>query len=199
MSINSALRQVSDAVSHAAGRVVSRALGPRVTSHAARIATAVLVPLSVTGCGTFAALSVPNVAVGSAAAAVRAQVGAPHDERTLADGSRAWDYLQGPAGFRTYRVVFDASNRVRAVEQLLTEQRFLGIRAGASTREDVGAMLGRPGSVSRYALSSSEVWTYRYRDHTFEMLNDVHFSSTTGRVLYYALYRDPAYNSAMDR
>jgi outer membrane protein assembly factor BamE (lipoprotein component of BamABCDE complex) len=159
----------------------------------------VAVTALLTGLSGCAAFTVPGIQPGSSAAEVRAKAGAPSDERQLGGGGRAWDYVGGPQGFTTHRVSFDDNNRVRAVEQLLTERRFMMIRAGESTRENVAELMGRPGSTMRFSNLNSEVWTYRYRDVTLEMLGDVHFDARTGKVLYYSLYRDPAYTSAISQ
>lgn len=160
------------------------------------IAALALAAAGTSGC---AVVFGPEAAVGTPATDVRAKYGAPTDERTLTGGVRAWDYVQGPQGFRTYRVTFDSGDRVQRVEQILTQQNFLNIKAGETSREDVARMFGRPGETTFYPLSDDEVWTYRYRDVTLEMLNDVHFSRSTGKVRYYALYRDPAYTNSFDQ
>ena len=154
---------------------------------------ALMLALTLSACTQFNA---PKVPPGAAAAEVRAQLGAPTEERQLAGGVRAWDYVGGPQGFTTYRVLFDSADRVTAVRQLLSELNFRGIQKDVSTRDDVLALIGQPRETMRFPLSQTEVWTYRYRAGTLEMLNDVHLSSATGRVLYYTLYRDPAYSNS---
>lgn len=160
------------------------------------LAALALSAAALAGC---ASLLGPNsIAPGASAGDIRARYGAPTDERTLAGGQRAWDYVQGPQGFQTYRIVFDG-DRVQRVEPLLTERNFIAnIKAGETGRDDVLRAFGRPGSRITFPNLQDEVWTYRYRDVTMEMLNDVHISTATGKVTYYALYRDPAYANAID-
>jgi outer membrane protein assembly factor BamE (lipoprotein component of BamABCDE complex) len=152
--------------------------------------------VALSGC---AQLFVSSIAPGASATDVRAKLGAPADERTLAGGVRAWDYVAGPLGYTTHRITFDASNRVSSVSQLLTEQTFRGIKRDESTRDDVLALIGRPRETMVFDRSQTEVWSYRYMDGTLEMLNDVYFSTTTGKVRYYALYRDPIAVNSISR
>lgn len=156
----------------------------------------IAVALLTTGCAAFRASSVTP---GTNANDVRAQLGAPSDERKLASGITAWDYVYGPLGFTTWRVNFDANNRVTGVEQLLTEQRFSKVAANELDRDGVRSAFGRPGQVSSFPNLSEEVWTYRYMDVTTYRLADVHFDTRSGRAKYISLYHDPAYCSTYDQ
>jgi hypothetical protein len=78
---------------------------------------------------------------------------------------------------------------------MLTERHFRSFVAAQTTREEVLQTLGRPGLISRYPNLGEEVWTYRYREVTLEMLNDNHFDAASGVLKYYTMYRDPAYVS----
>lgn len=152
-----------------------------------------LAALSGAGC---ASLFASSVAPGTPAADVRARIGAPTDQRTLADGTKAWDYATGPQGFVTTRMVFDTNDRLVRTEQLLDERHFRALTPG-TTKAEAQGLVGRPGEVSFFKNLNEEVWTYRFKDGTFEMLNDVHFGLTDGRLRYYSIYRDPAYSSAV--
>jgi hypothetical protein len=149
------------------------------------IASAALV-----GC---ASLILEGTAPGTPASDLRARAGSPSEERELPGGVKAWYYVNGPCGWTTYRARFDANDRVLDVAQVLTERNFRTLVANQTTRDQVLQVLGRPGLVSRFPNLGEEVWTYRYRDVTLEMLHDEHFDTATGVLKYYTLYRDPAY------
>lgn len=137
-----------------------------------------------------------RLASGTPLSAVESGLGKPTDVRTV-NGAQVWDYVTGPKGFVTYRVSFDGASRVRSVEQLLTEERFLKLQPGRVKREDVAAMFGRPASVNTYPLPGNEVWMYRYRDVTFEKVADLYFRASDGVFLYSATYIDPEYWSGI--
>jgi hypothetical protein len=129
-------------------------------------------------------------------AQVRALVGAPTEERTLPDGSKAWYYVFGYSGFTTYRVRFDAGDRVIESRQVLTDADFHKyLIAGQTTRDDALREFGRPGVVNIFPNLNEVVWTYRWRDQTLEMLAELHFETSTGKLKYYSLYRDPIFAS----
>lgn len=147
----------------------------------------------VTGCAQF---SVPTTAPGTSAADVKARLGTPSDERAIG-GAKAWDYVQGPQGFTTWRVLFDGSDRVAKVEQILTEGRIMSVNTGKLTREDVSNLLGRPIEIGKFGGGASEVWTYRFMDVTDRKLGDVHFDAKSGVAKHAITYIDPAYSSAI--
>jgi len=155
-----------------------------------RTTAALALAASLLGC----ALNAGRVVPGSSAADVRALAGSPSEQRSLPDGVKAWYYEMGPEGFTTYRIRLDANDRVLDAEQVLTERNFrASLTAARTTREEVLDAFGRPALVTRFPNLAEEVWTYRYRDGTQEMLNDIHFEAATGIVRSYSLYPDPAY------
>ncbi|MFN0300611.1 MAG: hypothetical protein ACKVQU_09685 [Burkholderiales bacterium] len=146
------------------------------------------------GCAQF---SIPSTAPGTSANDVKARLGTPSDERTIG-GTKAWDYVQGPQGFTTWRVLFDGSDRVAKVEQLLTESRITSVNAGKLTRADVSNLLGRPLGVWKFAGGASEVWSYRFMDANDRKLGDVYFDGATGIAKHTTTYLDPAYHGAIN-
>ena len=74
------------------------------------------------------------------------------------------------------------------------DNRFLDIRSGESTREDVARLLGKPESQTRFERLREEVWSYRYQT-TWHMLVSVHFSTDTGKVRYFTDEPDPWYHN----
>ncbi len=144
-----------------------------------------------------AQLSIPSTAPGTSATDLRARAGAPTDERSIG-GSKAWDYVQGPQGFTTWRVSFDGSDRVAKVEQILTEARITSLNKGRATRDDVTNLLGRPIGVTKYAGGATEVWTYRFMDVLDRKLADVYFDTASGVAKQTTTYLDPAYTSSIN-
>ena len=95
----------------------------------------------------------------SDAAAVRADMGAPVETVSLADGGQAWFYPKG-LGRVTYRVELGPDEKVRAVEQVLDEAHFDRIQAGKTTKDELRALLGPPFYV--WQMRNETVWEYRY-------------------------------------
>ncbi len=145
----------------------------------------------VTGCAQF---SVPTTATGTSATDVKARLGTPSDERSIG-GAKAWDYVQGPQGFTTWRVSFDGSDRVAKVEQILTEGRIASLGSGKLTRADVSNLVGRPAEVTKYSGGQTEIWTYRFMDVTERKLGDVYFDAKSGVGKQVTTYLDPAYTN----
>ncbi len=159
-----------------------------------RLAAILVASLAFTGCGL---ITIPGLATGTSQKDVQSRVGTPHDQRTLGDGSKAWDYVYGPVGFYTWRVSFDNTDRVSKVEQLLTHDRFMSVPSNKLSRQDVLNMFGRPGQISSFNNIGEEVWTYRYMYSQDYKLADLHFDAKAGVVKYAATYHDPAYYNAI--
>jgi outer membrane protein assembly factor BamE (lipoprotein component of BamABCDE complex) len=157
------------------------------------IAASILTSVVVSGCGL---LTIPGIQAGTNLKEVQSRVGAPHDQRTLPSGAKAWDYVYGPVGFHTWRVNFDTNDRVTGVEQLLTHDRFSRIEPNKLNRQDLLNMFGRPAQVSTYRNIDEEVWTYRYKDSYDYKLGDIHVDLKSGIAKYASLYHDPAYYNA---
>lgn len=161
-----------------------------------RFAAALIASLALAGCGL---ITIPGLSAGTSLKDVQARVGTPHDQRTLSDGTKAWDYVYGPWGFYTWRVNFDGSDRVSRVEQLLTHDRFMSVPANKLSRQDVLNTFGRPGQVSNFSNLGEEVWTYRYMYIQDYKLADLHFDAKSGVVKYATTYHDPAYYNAISQ
>jgi hypothetical protein len=159
------------------------------------VASVVAILAIFAGCAGFRA---PSIAPGTPSAEVRSRLGTPSDERTLPGGTKAWDYVQGPKGFTTWRMAFDGSDRVSRVEQLLSVRAFNALPSGKANRADLMNAVGRPGQISQYPRLGEEVWTYRFMDVSVYMLSDVHFDAGSGVMKYVTSYPDPAYYSSID-
>jgi outer membrane protein assembly factor BamE (lipoprotein component of BamABCDE complex) len=165
-----------------------------------RIGAWLLALLFCAGLAACAEVRIMGVEPGSSASDLRTRVGAPNLERTLADGSRYWYYVYGFFGFTTYRVHLDSSGRVIESTQVLTEKSFReNLQRAETTRDQVLEALGPPGRVEVFPNLSEIVWTYRWRDHTVEMLADVTLDAGSGKLITYALYRDPSYASGPEQ
>jgi hypothetical protein len=147
-----------------------------------------------TGCTQF---SLPSTAPGTSASDVKARLGAPTEERTIG-GAKAWDFVQGPQGFTTWRIQFDNADRVTKVEQILTEGRLMSLGSGKLTRADVSNLVGRPADVTTFAGGATEVWTYRFMNVTERKLGDVYFDKASGVAKQVTTYLDPAYTSGVN-
>lgn len=108
-----------------------------------------------------------DLKAGDSIAAVRARMGPATEESQSPDGGRVWWFVRGPLGLHTYRVEFDQVEQVRSIAQVLTEENFRKILAGQSTGDDVLALIGRPREEMRFPRLDETVWTWRYKDGTF--------------------------------
>ena len=136
-----------------------------------------------------------SLPLGSTTEAARSRAGGPSERIALPDGGEVWFYAT-PAGFTTWRLQFDAAGRLTDDRQVLTEASFQNsLSVGHSSTAEVRVALGPPVVISRFPNIEKEVWTYRWMEHTLEMLNDVYFDSVTGRLTGWTVYRDPAFVS----
>jgi len=121
------------------------------------LTAAVLIALSLSGCGTPGSL-VPQQSTASNA---RDRVGLPTDIRFDANGDELWEYATGPAGMQTDLVHIGRDGKVKKVTQLLTPERFDRIVVGKTTKQQMRDLLGRPSDL-RY-LPSGLIWEWRAR------------------------------------
>jgi len=135
-----------------------------------------------------------SVRVGESQAQVRERLGAPGAERQLAGGNLAWYYTTGPSGFETWRVVFGPGGAVTEYAQVLTAANFAWVREGAN-REEVLDRIGPPMERMSFRGTTTDAWTYRWRDGTYEMIAQPVFDAGSGAVKHVGIFRDPAYAS----
>jgi outer membrane protein assembly factor BamE (lipoprotein component of BamABCDE complex) len=152
--------------------------------------------LALAGCASVAPRPT-SIHTGDGEGQVRAKLGAPAMERKLATGATAWYYATGPSGFFTWRVVFSPAGAVTDYTQVLTAKNFSALGQGA-TREAVLDQFGPPMERMSFPRTATEAWTYRWMDGTLEMIADAVFDATGG-LKHVALYRDPAFSSAVDK
>lgn len=108
------------------------------------------------GCGHFGGLAPGQ----SGKDDVRASLGAPAEIRKDRNGDELWEYPGGAEGHEAYRVRIGTDGKVKEVTQLVTEERFMRVVPGQTTREGVRDLLGPPGEQMRTGIG--ETWSWRY-------------------------------------
>ncbi len=108
---------------------------------------------------TACAFGPPKVPLGASSAEV-IQLSGPPTGRLERNGQQRWEYATGPAGRFTWMVDLDATGKVQAVSQVLTEANFANVRPG-QTRDDLRWQLGRP-SEQHAIWRGAMLWQYRY-------------------------------------
>lgn len=88
---------------------------------------------------------------------------APSATVRLANGIERQFFTSGPLGTTTDRVDVDASGRVVARTQVLTDDVFRYIRPGMPAR-DVLELIGPPSAKTRFPQTHTTAWEYHYRD-----------------------------------
>lgn len=139
-----------------------------------RHAAAALAALALVGCNEVG-YGPGKLQPGASAEEVTRQMGKFAQEQALPDGGRVWWFVRGPQGFDTYKVVFGADGKVTSIMQVLSEKVFMTIPAGAS-QQQVLDLIGPPREKMRFANLQEDVWTWRYKDGTFNKLLHVHFN-----------------------
>jgi hypothetical protein len=103
-------------------------------------------------------------APGASREAVLQAWGAPTARHASPDGGERLEYASGPWGRTTWMVDLDATGRVRAATQALTEARFavFAEQVAGMTPEAVRRELGTPGERQRVRHPAGELWSWRY-------------------------------------
>lgn len=144
------------------------------------------------GCATPA-----SVSVGETTTEVAARFPKPDARVKLADGGERWQYPSAPMGVDAYMIDFGPDGRVRSVTQALTPENFYKNLQPGLTKDQVRTLLGKPGVESWYPRLQQDVMTWRYYDigeiNPFRQL-DVFFSMADGRLLYYTMTPDKAFD-----
>jgi hypothetical protein len=99
---------------------------------------------------------------GTPIAEARSTLGRPTAEIKLPDGGTRLQYSGQPHGQWVWNADFDSQGRLRGVEQMMTDEAFLRIRAGKDTQADVLRDFGRPAEVFQYRLMNETAFMYRY-------------------------------------
>jgi hypothetical protein len=137
---------------------MSRSTTIRRTRALSATSALVLGAVLLAGCASYGP---GKLQAGQAEADVIARLGQPSARTALPGGGAKLDFARGPMGAHTYRVELDASGRVRAVDQLLTESNFDAVKRNESP-EQVRDRLGPPSERRGGWRGVGEVWSYRY-------------------------------------
>ena len=114
----------------------------------------------ISGCASYSGSSLTPGQ--SSQADTRALMGEPAGKYTSRGGepfAESWEYPRGPAGRHTYMARFDQAGKLVAIDQVLTVQTAARIKIGSAKRDDVLAVLGRPGLISA-DRRGGEYWDY---------------------------------------
>ena len=90
------------------------------------------------------------------------QMGPPEREYSW-HGVQKLHYPRGPAGWQTYFVYLDKDNKITHWEQVLTEDRFDGIKAGMSLNQVIDT-IGITRIRTQLAGDRGYIWYYRYQN-----------------------------------
>lgn len=131
---------------------------PNMTQQTTIAATA-LMALLLTGCTGY---SPRDDLIGQHRAVLIARLGPPEREYP-SGGMPKLHFPRGPAGWHTYFVCLDKSDRVTHWEQVLTEERFDRIRPGMSLAEVIDT-IGISRIQNRLAGGRGHIWYYRYQN-----------------------------------
>lgn len=107
-----------------------------------------------------------SITRGATEAEVVARQGRPAAVHTLpgTPAAKRLEYVTGPLQQSKYMVDIDPSGHVTRVSQAMDWDNFRRLRAGVDTTETVRRELGEPFYVRRYAINSTQVWHYPYRE-----------------------------------
>ncbi len=111
-------------------------------------------------CAACAGYTPRNDLVGQDRVILLAQMGQPEREYASQEFQKL-HYPRGPAGWHTYFVYLDKDNKIARWEQVLTEDRFDGIKAGMTLDQVIDAV-GITRIRTQLAGDRGYVWYYRY-------------------------------------
>ena len=153
---------------------------------ATRTITSFIVALALGGCAVdrLPALVTP----GASAIDVESRMGKPIAQGVLPNGEKYWDYTLQPMGYHNYRVTFDPSERVQAVQDLLTKENIARLAPGM-LRTQVLDIVGPSLQPEKYANGTNSL-SWRYDDYGVIKLLHVIFNASD-RVLWTYSEWDP--------
>lgn len=102
-----------------------------------------------------------GVTPGTPIGQVEARMGPRTGSYPLPGGGQRVEFARGPYGKHTYMVDTDATGKVTAWTQVLTEATFATIQPGM-TREQVLRTIGHPSEVRWLGYQKRNLWSYRY-------------------------------------
>ena len=154
----------------------------------------VLAAFAVCGCTALAPASLPT---GTPIADARSRLVAPVAEYSLPGGGTRLEFAQGIHGREKHMLDFDASGRLVATQQVLTESNLARMVPGTA-RDAVRLQLGRPADISYVPWQKLQVWNYRYAGADCVWFQ-ISISDVTHLVTEASTGLDPACDGPSDR
>ncbi len=146
------------------------------------------------GCTVLAPAALPH---GTPIADARARLAGPVAEYTLPNGGTRLEFAQGSHGREKHMLDFDASGRLVATTQVLTEANLNRMVPG-TPRDEVRSQLGRPVSVIAVPRQALQVWNYRFAGGDCVWFQ-ISISTVTQRVTEASTGLDPACDGPNER
>ena len=94
---------------------------------------------------------------------VRDRFGVPDNVWNEPGGAHTLEYNRQPAGQRNYMITIGADGKMSALRQVLTPQNFARVQPGMPM-DQVRKMLGKPMSITTYALTHETHYEWRYME-----------------------------------
>ncbi len=159
-----------------------------------RVALAMAAAAALCGCTALAPAALPN---GTPIADARARLAGPVAEYTLPSGGSRLEFAQGSYGREKHMLDFDASGRLVATTQVLTEANLNRMVPG-TPRNEVRLQLGRPAAVIAVPRQKLQVWNYRFAGGDCVWFQ-ISISDVTQRVTEASTGLDPACDGPNER
>ncbi len=113
---------------------------------------------------------------GEPMAAVQARLGQP-SARFTTGGETIDEYGAGAFGQYTWMARYGADGRLRSYEQVLTDEKFAGVKLGVDDKTSILHTFGHPAETSYLSRRELEVWSYRYKQSgVWDSMMHIHFS-----------------------
>lgn len=146
------------------------------------------------GCTVLAPAALP---AGTPIADARGRLAGPVAEYPLPNGGTRLEFAQGSYGREKHMLDFDASGRLVATTQVLTEANLNRMVPG-TPRDEVRLQLGRPVSMFAVPWQKLHVWNYRFAGSDC-VWYQISISDVTQRVTEASTGLDPACDGPNER
>ena len=113
---------------------------------------------------------------GEPMAAIEGRLGRP-SARYIVGNETIHEYGAGAFGQFTFMARYGPDGRLLSYEQVLTDEKFAGVKLGMDTKDTILHTFGHPAETSYLSLRDLEVWSYRYKQSgVWDAMMHVHFS-----------------------
>ena len=146
------------------------------------------------GCSVLAPAALP---IGTPIADARSRLAAPVAEYPLPSGGTRLEFAQGLHGREKHMLDFDASGRLVATRQVLTQANLARMVPG-TPRDEVLLQVGRPATTFAVPRQKLQVWNYRFAGGDCVWFQ-ISISDVTGRVTEGSTGIDPACDAPNER